>query len=74
MEPVVLLPLVEHHLEAAQADRHEEKAQPVDLPALADRRPAICASSAGGSTRIRQDRMSERMQTGTLMKNIQRQL
>ncbi len=67
-EPVVLLPLVEHDLEAAEADGDERQADVVDAARLA----LLAATMCGGSVTTRLGQHSESRPTGTLMKKTQR--
>ena len=69
-EPVGFLALVEHELEAGDADDEQAEADVIDL----DARRASRAFSQGGSSTRRLVRNSESRPTGRLMKKIQCQL
>ena len=70
VEPIILLPLVEHDLEAAEPKRDEQEADPVDLEAAP---PLLGALSAQDLRLVDEESTSasESRPIGTLMKKIQ---
>ena len=73
-EPIVLLPLVQHDLQAAQAQGDQAEADVIDFQPVFQTCLLFLFGVASESCTSRWVRNSERMPTGMLMKKIQRQV